>query len=42
MTIFYGVVEDDPLDSGGNSKVIDGLDDSTIQGQDNRETDNAE
>ncbi|MFM0167578.1 PAAR domain-containing protein [Paraburkholderia sediminicola] len=36
MTIFYSVVEDDPLDSGGNSRVIDGLADSTIEGHDGR------
>jgi hypothetical protein len=36
MAIFYSVVEDDPLDSGENSRVIDGLANCTIEGQDGR------
>jgi hypothetical protein len=37
MATFYSVVEDDPLDSGGNSRVIDGLANCTIQGNDGRD-----
>lgn len=33
---YYAVVEDDPLDNGGNSRVIDGANHSTIQGPDGK------
>jgi hypothetical protein len=36
MAIFYSVVEDDPLDSGGTSRVIEGSPSCTIQGDDGR------
>jgi hypothetical protein len=36
MGIFYHVVEGDPLDSGNNSEVIEGLRDCTIEGPDGR------
>jgi hypothetical protein len=36
LTIFYSVVEGDPLDSGGSSAVIEGLADCTIEGEDGR------
>jgi hypothetical protein len=36
MAIFYSVVEGDPLDSGENSHVIDGLANCTIEGPDAR------
>jgi hypothetical protein len=36
MAIFYHVVEGDPLDSGNNGEVIEGLRDCTIQGPDGR------
>lgn len=36
MTIFYSVVEDDPLDSGEGSLVIDGTANCTIEGEDGR------
>lgn len=36
MTIYYAVVEGDPLDNGGNSHVIDGALHSTIEGPDGR------
>ncbi|WP_322028451.1 PAAR domain-containing protein [Paraburkholderia sp. J76] len=37
MTIYYAIVEGDPLDNGGNSRVIGGADHSTIEGPDGRE-----
>ncbi|MFM0250286.1 PAAR domain-containing protein [Paraburkholderia sediminicola] len=37
MTTFYSVVEGDPLDSGGNSRIIDGLANCTIRGDDGRD-----
>lgn len=37
MTVYYAIVEDDPLDNGGNSRVIGGADHSTIEGPDGRE-----
>jgi hypothetical protein len=36
MGIYYSAVEDDPLDSGGNSRVIEGAATCTIQGEDGR------
>lgn len=36
MSIYYAVVEDDPLDNGGNSRVIGGAPHSTIEGLDGR------
>ena len=36
MAIFYSVVNGDPLDSGGNSQVIEGSPCSTIEGEDGR------
>jgi len=36
MSIFYAVVEDDPLDNGGNSHVMDGSPYSDIEGPDGR------
>jgi hypothetical protein len=36
MSIFYHVVEGDPLDSGNHSEVIEGLRDYTIEGPDGR------
>ncbi|CAB3764247.1 hypothetical protein [Paraburkholderia solisilvae] len=37
MAIFYSVVKDDPLSTGGNSRVIEGWRGSTIEGEDGRE-----
>lgn len=37
MTIYYAIVEDDPLDNGGSSRVVGGADHSTIEGPDGRE-----
>jgi hypothetical protein len=36
MSIYYAIVEDDPLDNGGNSHVMDGSPYSTIEGPDGR------
>jgi hypothetical protein len=36
VSIFYAVVEGDPLTSGGNSRVIEGVPHSTIEGPDGR------
>jgi hypothetical protein len=36
MGVFYHVVEGDPLDSGNNSEVIEGLSGCTIEGPDGR------
>lgn len=36
MAIYYAVVEDDPLDNAGDSRVIEGASHSTIQGPDGR------
>jgi len=36
MAIFYHVVEGDPLDSGGSSRVIEGNSSATIKGEDGR------
>lgn len=36
MTIYYAIVEDDPLDNGGDSRVIDGAPHATIEGPDGR------
>jgi hypothetical protein len=34
LTVYYAIVEGDPLDNGGNSHVIDGANDATIEGPD--------
>ncbi|KDB06189.1 hypothetical protein LIG30_0463 [Burkholderia sp. lig30] len=36
MSIYYAVVEGDPLTSGGNSQVMEGVPHSTIEGPDRR------
>ncbi len=36
MGIYYSAVEGDPLDSGGNSRVIEGASNFTIEGEDGR------
>jgi len=36
MGIYYSAVEGDPLDSGGNSRVIEGASHFTIEGEDGR------
>jgi hypothetical protein len=36
MGIYYSAVEGDPLDSGGNSCVIEGASNFTIEGEDGR------
>lgn len=41
MTIYYAIVDGDPLDNGGNSRVIGRADHSTIEGPDGRERNQA-
>lgn len=36
MTVYYAIVDGDPLDNGGNSHVIGGTQHSTIEGPDGR------
>jgi hypothetical protein len=36
MAVYYAVVEGDPLDNGGDSRVMDGAPHSTIEGPDGR------
>ena len=36
MEVYYAVVEGDPLDNGGDSRVIEGAPHATISGPDGR------